>query len=568
MEAHNPSREIGSAPTIVMEQSHRQQGPPLAEQLIATNKGKWQNNLTTGTSNSAYHNSMHKVPDDILETEIFAHIHAIIFAAQNRSRAATEWMVLLRVCSRWRRILHTAARFWHIIPAGASPERLSYFLARSASQPVDVIFRDARFPSSEIVPLLQPVLSRIRLFSVDVHAARNYTDWFTPLTSLFAHTMPMLEDLHVRLNRTHLQRRGDVVLALGQFPRLQHLSLELTRAPTGAFPTNLRTLNLQQVLLLTTLEQFLDVLEACPDLEFLDLFRCSLLARGAVLPALPCRPPIRLRRLRELHIFGEEPSTNAAILAHIDAPAVERVGITSELERVQGGDDFRLRDLFVAHAHVRQALPDLSGLQGTIRVYCAPCRMVYTSFDSTRQVALSMCEKMAAGWYTRLASLLADLVYVFGDAHLGPTQLEIACCGFAAPVAVWEEVFAALPELTYLDVTGRGSAAKMWTGLQCATDRSPAGQVCCRNLKTVRIQRVESMPGLSVIVDSAERLKVLRARARRGAVLEELNVVTVRKKDMFWEAHSEYEGSEYDDSDEDCDEGDSDGGDLDDEYYV
>ena len=204
------------------------------------------------------------LPDELL-VEIFSSYRARLKSSDERY-PALEWMTILGVCRRWRKLASSTPAFWRLINVYRKPEWLSLCLSRSLRLRTDIYFRDPKFPSYRL-PLLASRAAFIRTLSITMANPA----WTRQLVNLFSMPMPSLETVDIRTDQDH--RREDLDINADRCPRLQSLALLGYFVPRDkALFARLRSLEIESCDWSTvTFDMLLEILGTCGCLERLVL---------------------------------------------------------------------------------------------------------------------------------------------------------------------------------------------------------------------------------------------------------------------------------------------------------
>ncbi|KAI0643381.1 hypothetical protein C8Q79DRAFT_174944 [Trametes meyenii] len=468
------------------------------------------------------------LPDDAL-IEILKNVHALVFA--DPETALWEWMPILQVCWRWRNIVQAISWFWRVIPPWHGTETLLFFLPRAAGASLEVHL-DITYYSNQHLALLLPALPRLRLLSFKrIYVANGFeAPWAIPVISTLCHEMPSLEDLYLEipLNTPNSWQTPELQLQL--FPRLRHLSLSGAVVPS--LPANLTILNIYDCPWAIPFIQFLDVLARCPDLEQLNLSSTLghwYLDLPAGLGQLPCRPIITLRRLQVLEMLNVPPSSMLAILAHIEVPTIKHLTLLCATPRRHHPlppmlPPTELVSTLPLQSAITRVFPHLSGPVALVVSRSQIC-VNWTTANEHAQL-FGRPRAAGVGPSAILSSLLLDAVGFLPSPQPDSVDLTISEGDFETISAdTWANVFASLGSLRTLTLKGQGPLVAAWTGLKRATQRLPAGELCCPHLQAIRL--AQKAPPLArrermYRKDCAVLLEMLEVRAEWGAKLGEL----------------------------------------------
>ncbi|KAI0738196.1 hypothetical protein C8Q80DRAFT_1207395 [Daedaleopsis nitida] len=133
---------------------------------------------------------LHRLPNELL-IELFEHIHTDVFLSelsttddewnhlQGKARGR-RWLILLKVCRRWRALLLRTRRFWRIVHVYRRPNWLQYCLSlvHGSNAPLHIHFHNSTF-SPSYLSLLRPHLKNISVLTFQANP-----QWAHPLRSL------------------------------------------------------------------------------------------------------------------------------------------------------------------------------------------------------------------------------------------------------------------------------------------------------------------------------------------------------------------------------------------------
>ncbi|KDQ07438.1 hypothetical protein BOTBODRAFT_192449 [Botryobasidium botryosum FD-172 SS1] len=279
-------------------------------QADATHTSKWLD-ITQGPPAS-----------DKCPVEVLSRIFELVVVAeestwfpQPRALTWTAPLILLRICSRWRRIAMNTPRLWTRINALMLSDTLTdTFLRWSKSAPIDIAFPQYG-KRDRFMTLVAQHVHRWRSLEL-----KNLNLDAEEAIKLLQVPTPHLQSFHITL-KGHAQLLED--LFAGVAPQLHTLKLSgLCLSLASPLFANLRVLNLtsmgRHILLIS---QLLSIIERSPLLEELVLHHRYFLLDHATETASPPNPsPIKLSHLGCLYLEMDIPAAQCIISRIITPP--------------------------------------------------------------------------------------------------------------------------------------------------------------------------------------------------------------------------------------------------------
>lgn len=239
---------------------------------------------------------------------------------QSTAHRIPTWLAVVHTCQRWRRLALSAPTLWTEVDFGIDKSRgfqLSrYFIRLSANATLTLSLLKDRQDLAEITDLTLQELYRVSELQVSLRAPK-----MAGFVARLNARAPALEALCLRqeYGRRWLKTTDALVvpdLLNGYAPRLRQLTLKLVSVPwTSPLLRDLTALDLSHgnPQVTPTIDQFLSVLEACPQLLSLRINEAGpILPEGVRYPD-PTRY-VSLPYLRRLVLAG-----NCADVAHMTA---------------------------------------------------------------------------------------------------------------------------------------------------------------------------------------------------------------------------------------------------------
>ncbi|KAH9847784.1 hypothetical protein C2E23DRAFT_489303 [Lenzites betulinus] len=450
-----------------------------------------------GSAPSAFTPHIDRLPDEILIC-IFECAHAAIFeytyndiTEDNISRPLREWPQLLLVCTRWRGLLRSISHFWRVIPVAGLPVVLRDFILLSGNAPLDI-----RMLNEELALRAMPILGRacvasarsLLLFSIDPRPSNP--GFYDELLNL---DMPFLEVLTLTsANPKSDSPKRSILRSHQHYPSLRELVLCGLRAPHNI--TQLRTIHFTRCELPFSFDGFISTLSQCTQLVTLDLGFC--LSSLNSIPTIIARTPRRakLEGLRELTVQESLAHPLTAFLASIETPSVVYCQIECRETNPRREEDTRsfhnnstiFRRLFTSgFSHLTPRFPP-GPIMGYVYISDDRCTVaVGSDLDSAPPNIALLVARYDLDWKPVLSAALEDLISLFSDIPI--TTLLVEASPYYVQPAVWTKIFTALSSLQCLELTGDGTWIAMWQGLHRASADSPAGALCCPDLRSVRV---------------------------------------------------------------------------------
>ncbi|KAM5544291.1 hypothetical protein V8D89_001951, partial [Ganoderma adspersum] len=436
-------------------------------------------------------------------------------------RKSHRWMKLMLVCRHWRDVAVATPALWRTIDVKkTSFNWMELALTRSGDATIDV-----SFPSDvnkEHASLLQPHCHRLRSLRV--------RSWSLCALPLISSTLPALETLETYRNLDGDRNRpSNLGITRARFPSLRCLRLVWTVIPQDAsFYTPLRRLALVRCPFKASLEEFVELLAGCPDLEYLELndFLQQLSGGENV------GPPLSLPSLVSVGVFCHAPIHSARFLSRIIVPSrsVELAVVASlyNEEHPEGT--------------VRASVPQ--NLAGTVpSLATLTWARITVSFeqwfieghptlpgpDETPLAVFSLTTSwLTFEWRHQMSEGLADLLAVFGAAPL--THLEVVGSCATVTAETWTTVFRTFPCLVSLEAAAEGA---LFVGLQAAESpasltpdnaESDSPTIACRGLERISVFHYSNLLHTpESVLEPA--IDCLRYRAEKGTRLKELRMM-------------------------------------------
>ncbi|KAM5545617.1 hypothetical protein V8D89_000655 [Ganoderma adspersum] len=461
---------------------------------------------------------------------------------------------LMGTCRRWRDVIVETPAFWCVVSLEHSDTKwMELCLARSLPAPIEIWARVPTWCKPDRLKVVHPLGHRIRSLCFAVHTCwlqdvdTSGRDW--PLRLLFGNingvpVMPALEKLNLAVAGHTSHRRwdyssGDLELTLRHCPHLRSLSLAGMFAPQDtALYSDLRTLSLTTCSHTLTIDQFLDALALCSQLETLylkdTLNRFSDSADWTQRDPDPRRPLISFPRLDTLVVSENGATCTSRFLAHIHVRAsVRRLEISAKVEPRASDPSVAVALSGMLPPRPADALEPLS-IATAVKV-CSCCRKCCGGVRSIR-VRTGRTPKTPLPVTVATCCVrgsVRELVGVLG--HETVTALEVEDV-YPDAVESWAEVFRAFPRLERLSVCGprprwHGISAgieNVFLGLHAAShsDSDSEGEgegvlapgLACPNLLHVSVE----CEGRTALYEAIRTC--VRYRSGRGVVLGQLDL--------------------------------------------
>ncbi|TDL22622.1 hypothetical protein BD410DRAFT_839686 [Rickenella mellea] len=261
-------------------------------------------------------------PDDrcfvnSLPPEVIAHIFHLL-----QVRRSVHWLVVTHICRLWRQVAIECPSLWTSIRLSAArPQEASTFIQRAKSLPLTVV-TSMTSSSTELVSITEFMLehlSRIREVGLLISLPPPLTGELAPdvdLQPIFSRPAPLLETLIIR-RPSDLWFVNPEPICLGRnLPMLRSIVVEIQPLEWSSVSLRgLRELQLDKIWSgdQPTLSSLMAILEVCPALELLSLFRA-----GPTIDSLPTHC-VNLPHLRKLNLHSDVRQV-AALVSRITTP--------------------------------------------------------------------------------------------------------------------------------------------------------------------------------------------------------------------------------------------------------
>ncbi|KAI0354493.1 hypothetical protein OH77DRAFT_1426087 [Trametes cingulata] len=190
-----------------------------------------------------------------------------------------EWLLFTWVSRHWRSVALSAPILWASITHGprkarAKEDWLLAFLERASGAMLDIHLDFVHYSEATLRPIMLHA-NAIRFLKLEVSFRHFSTTNVDGVPRCFPSTMPVLEQLELRLPCDWTWNTSpEVSFTRQQFPNLRRLRLWGYNLPwTSEVYTSLRSLSLAHMWEPPTIKQLFQVLQACPELESLQLQR-------------------------------------------------------------------------------------------------------------------------------------------------------------------------------------------------------------------------------------------------------------------------------------------------------
>ncbi|KAL1943502.1 hypothetical protein VTO73DRAFT_3947 [Trametes versicolor] len=440
------------------------------------------------------------------------------------------WLPLMLVCRHWYAIILSNTRLWRAIDIYRNPNHFIFALKHSGKTTFDLAIhypRATRF----IVPALAPIASRLSKLLLP----RLCCGLLRPVFLLLLESWPRLEGLTVLREPCNPQTCSSIPPML-EFPLERFPMLSTLRLSAMAISWNTGLISRMRRLELSdcshagpqiSFDAFLDVCEACPDLEELRMHNflstaCSDRSRAP-------RRTVALPKLKDFG-FRDEPSLVSQLLSNLHLPYDARIHIGSDLEiRYQDdldpGEDRSRFDLTRLLPKDRSRLP-MSRILRRAKVEVVAGLMRIVGMDEETYFVLDFDTdfKDWMDWPMLLSDAVEGLVKVFGNCDIG--ELEIVGgtsyfqlsdhVDFLMQFTNLEVLRIEGTELGYFE--GGHELRELFDALADVMEISE-GKLLCPRLRSL------SLVGVGWVGDSLDSIGCsLQFRAEHGSVLEELHL--------------------------------------------
>ena len=253
---------------------------------------------------------MHALPSETLAI-IFHYVLTDCFGPNNApGEDFYRWTAVTRVCRYWRESALLFAALWSTVPMGNLPAAL-ISIERSRSALLDIYVPSHR-PLNGIWDKIRDHMPRVRKLAVKVyHLDALNTSLGSPI---FAPNLQTIE-----LHKIGTQDRPLPLFFNGNTPKLSSVRLSGISNWTPNNFTGLKRLSIENVPQELPLDNFLDLLEANPTLEYLELWKAEPTAE-------PTSRHITLPHLRQLKVGS---GSHRRLLASLSLPSTCLLELTS-----------------------------------------------------------------------------------------------------------------------------------------------------------------------------------------------------------------------------------------------
>lgn len=479
------------------------------------------------------------VPVNMLPVElivdILLYVYEAAFAEPGAAGTISRWLHVSSVCLHWRSVVFSTPVFWRYIKVGDSLDWLSHSLSCAANGPVEIYFQEHANPSWIYLDgLIRPHLSSIRVLShTDVGIVS-----LAHLDSFLASPMPALTTLRMECQDEDGPKKT-VSIPRHHMPLLTSLTLKgfnLVKASVSTF-THLHHLQLDTCAWSISLIDLLSVLAQSPNLATLILRHCLPEELEDALD--PNSEPVALPSLRTLEIKDHSLPTTATALEHLYVPNVTTFSLGGILHAEYEDEitETITGMLPVVPATVFPVLKTISSVELTI--FGPDFRLRLRDAAGTARIDFEVrSESRGIATWEDSSSVnfgIDDLLTVCAGAPI--TTLRLRANWTNVYSDTWQEIFAAMPALEELELSGWGWASDVFLGLGLACEAASVGE-CCPALRAI------SLDGLDGFRDKEceEAMGALRLRTERGhAQLESLKLhLEFFKTEEFEECYGAY----------------------------
>jgi hypothetical protein len=265
------------------------------------------------------------VPISVLPPEILTRVfHFLVLEGPPFS--GKPWIRVTHVCRRWRQVAiddsSLWARIWGIL---TNTKWISEMLARAKNAPLEIELDDVGRSSPEALLMIPPHLSHTRQLRLHSLSMSHSGD----IQEIFSREAPALEHLELTANRTVFSpdtfpdTRGNTLFK-GHTPRLRTFSLSRVVIPWSLVPRGQLTMLKfagphEDVVSPGDLNELIDLLVNCPELEVLELESC-LPSQLTEFTEFAHGPTIHLPHLSRLRLRGST-SRIVSMLTILDIPS-------------------------------------------------------------------------------------------------------------------------------------------------------------------------------------------------------------------------------------------------------
>ncbi|OJT03994.1 hypothetical protein TRAPUB_5323 [Trametes pubescens] len=459
------------------------------------------------------------VPVNMLPVElivdILLRVYEAAFTDPDLPGTMSGWLYVPSVCLHWREVVFSTPAFWRYIKVGDSLEWLAFSLSCAANGPVEIYFQEHANPSWIYLDgFIRPHLSSIRLLShTDVGIVS-----LAHLDSFLASPMPVLVTL--RMECQDEDPKKTVSIPRHQMPLLTSLTLKgfnLVKANVSTF-THLHHLQLDTCAWPIGLTELLSVLAQSSNLATLILRRCLPEELDDSLD--PNSQPVALPSLRTLEVKDHSLFTTATALNHLYVPKVTTFSLGGILDAEYEDEitETITGMLPVVPATVFPVLKTVSSVEMTI--FGADFRLRLRDVASTARIDFEIRSRGIKTWEDSSSVLfgLSDILAVCAGASI--TTLRLRANWATVYSESWQEVFAVMPALEEIELSGYGWASDVYLGLGLACEAAPVGE-CCPALRAISLDGLDGFRSK----ECEQAMGALRVRTERGhAQLETLKL--------------------------------------------
>lgn len=463
--------------------------------------------------------AVNNLPDEIL-VEIFwilaLNVRPSLSAiGKMRPIAGISWLVVAKVCRRWRNIALWTPKLYSFIDArNLTITRI--FLRRSNNLPIDIYMQSNASSTNVhgIMTEVKPHFLRVR----ELQFQARYQSMLALTLHVGSLSAPMLESLH--LEQIAIRR----ILALneaiimpevfnGQTPALRRLYLAHVSIPwTSPIYTGLTDLHLllQHSSTSPSIDTFLHVLENCPLLENLTLIRAGPTLETDLLEYPEPIRLVELARLHEIYLHLSRPIDTQYVIAHLDIPSTASITICCQLDSDQDFSAVLPRD-----CNALKGLPHVRRLRFYVEDVQSITLTGYTQ-SSAKVLSMSLFVGESEGML-KPRLFFSQISRFFPVSHL--EELQVVDCAAYLSKEKYAEVLSNLPSLTHLTASEKWPSQQRQILSALTVPSSRNGCIVCPSLKVLRFSGLDSK---LEVIDSVAN--ACRSRASKGAALDAVHV--------------------------------------------
>ncbi|TFK83244.1 hypothetical protein K466DRAFT_555400 [Polyporus arcularius HHB13444] len=438
-------------------------------------------------------------------------------------RDACAWAPLMGVCRHWRAVALETPLLWQVVDVGNSTKWLELAIARTRDAVLELYFHSHRTGVEALLMLIMPHIHRVRKLLLPPMSLAC----LILLSPIHNETFPVLDELRLWVDEPQELRVAEYVpfdLSPSRLPALRVLHLQIAVVPwTAATMSRLRYLSLRSCSPLQPIpsfRQFLDVIEACSELEELELHH--FISRFASSSIHESTRTIRLPKLREL-VLGDAPDS----IAHFIANVYIEETVTVRLEGWPAiiGDELQegFQSLLPKNTSHLPVLRTLTEVWITLNIEDDQ-EIIGVVPRRSLPLTLSLSTKVDyTGWWSYHSTMLTEFAILFRDVRLQTLRVFLEPQNTQS-FHTWIELFAAFPTLQHLEIHPGGDPVHVFmalSSLSAPTEGPQLSRPLCPNLRRLEMDYLE-------FSERQHRLMLIALRKRAALGIPKLEYVGLR----------------------------------------